>query len=213
MLVPLIGCDANFVSSDLSSNGVATDNQNYAAQRFAAHRYVQIARGSGNLPQSDQLGLTHFIADQAGGRAPSVHVVLTGPVAPAELTQLTRALVAAGIDPDKIEYNANKPVDGQAPTGRAGLAIVDVATERWAPVLPACPDQSLLSIRDSSNPNGSNFGCSVATNLGVMISDPRDLVAGETGGHTDAGLTSAAIERLEQDRVKPLVTQSSKSAN
>jgi len=132
-------------------------------------------------------------------------------VAPAELTQLTRVLVTDGVEPDKIEYNANKPVEGQAPGGRAGLVAVDVSTERWHATMPNCPDFSRTSELEAENPDDSNFGCISTTNLAVMVSDPRDLVAGETGGHTDAVLTGAAIDRLETDKVKALSGQSSKS--
>jgi type IV pilus biogenesis protein CpaD/CtpE len=124
---------------------------------------------------------------------------------------LTRALVSDGVEPDKIEYNANKPVEGKAPGGRAGLAVVDVATERWRATLPNCPDHSRATMLEGENPDDSNFGCSSTNNLAVMVSDPRDLVVGETGGHTDAGLTSAAIDRLETDKTKPVSGQTSKS--
>jgi pilus biogenesis lipoprotein CpaD len=211
LLAPLAACDPNFGTNDQSPSAVATDGQNYKAQIFRAQRFVYVARGSGKVSEPDRADLAKFIAEQANGHNAAVHVALTGPVTPVELTQLTRMLVADGIDPDKIEYNANKPVEGQAPNSRAGMAVIEVATERWRPVLPTCPDHSRLSALDSTNPDDSNFGCSAATNLSVMVSDPRDLVAGETGGHTDAGLTTAAIERLEQDKLKALNTESSKA--
>ncbi|MEA2757142.1 MAG: pilus assembly protein CpaD [Aliidongia sp.] len=207
----LTACGDDPASADLSANSVATDNQNYTAQAYRAHRYVYVARGSGNLSEPDRASLATFLAAQAEGRKAVVHVALTGPVAPAELAQLTRILVADGIDPDKIDYNANHPVDGQPPAGRAGMAVIDVATERWKSVLPTCPDHSRLSILDSSNPDDSNFGCTSLSNLSAMVSDPRDLVLGETGGHTDAELTTAAIERLLTDKVKPLKNENSKA--
>jgi len=213
LLAPLAACNNGATDPDLSPSLVAADNQNYAAQLSQSHRYVYVARGSGNLSEPDRAGLAKFIAEQADGRRAAVHVVLTGPVAAPELAQLTRALVLDGVDPDKIDYNTNKSVEGQGPTNRAGAAVIEVATARWKPVLPTCPDQSRLSILDSTNPDSSNFGCSSATNLSVMVSDPRDLVAGETGGHTDAALTTAAIERLEQDKVKGLTGVSSKSGS
>jgi pilus biogenesis lipoprotein CpaD len=213
MLGLLAACGDDPVSADLSTSSIATDNQNYTAQASRAHRYVYVSRGSGNLSEPDRASLATFVAAQADGRKAAIHVALTGPVAPTELAQLTRTLVADGVDPDKIEYNANHPVDGQAPPGRAGMAVIEVATERWKSVLPTCPDHSRLSILDSSNPDDSNLGCSNLYNLSAMVSDPRDLVMGETGGHTDAELTTAAIERLLTDKTKPLKNESSKTAN
>jgi pilus biogenesis lipoprotein CpaD len=210
LLGALAACNNDPASADLSLNAVATDNQNYTVEAQRAHRYVYVARGSGNLSDPDRASLGNFIAEQAAGRKAAVHVALTGPVGPAELAQLTRALVGDGIDPDKIEYRANRPAEGQLPPGRAGMAVVDIETERWKSVLPVCPDHSRLSLLDTSNPDDSNFGCTSLYNLSAMVSDPRDLVVGETGGHTDAELTTGAIERLLTNKVKPLTAESSK---
>jgi pilus biogenesis lipoprotein CpaD len=210
--LPLAACDPELATKeDLSSTGVGTDNQNYAAQLAKAHRYVHVARGSGVVSEQDRAGLASFIAQQADGRSQAVHVTLTGPLGATEFDQLTRTLVADGIVADKIEYNPNHPVEGQAPTARTGMVVVDVATERWRPVLPTCPDHSQLSILGSDNPDSTNYGCSTATNLSLMVSDPRDLVTGETGGHTDADIAAAAVERLETGKTKALLNESSKS--
>jgi len=211
-MLPLAACDPDIATNqDLSSAGVATDNQNYAAQLSKAHRYVYVARGSGVVSEQDRAGLASFIAQQADGHSGAVHVTLTGPLAEPEFAQLTRTLAADGVIPEKIEYKPNHPIDGQAPVTRSGMVVVDVATERWRPVLPTCPDHSQLSILGSDNPDSTNYGCSTATNLSLMVSDPRDLVTGETGGHTDADLATAAVERYEQGKVKALLGESSKS--
>jgi pilus assembly protein CpaD len=210
LLVPLTACDG-FDTHDQSPAGVGDNNQIYAAQVAHAHHYVYVARGSGNLSATEQSNLTRFIADQADGRPAAVHVELIGPANGAELAPLNRALIAEGVDPGKIQPNAGRPADGQVPAARAGMVAIDVATERWRPVLPTCPDHSRLSNLDGTNPNSANFGCSFSTNLSLMVADPRDLVQGQTGGHTDAGLTTAAIDRLEQDKIKAIQQTSSKS--
>lgn len=209
--LPLAGCNPDYGTGDNSPNGFSGDNLRYSAQVLRAHQYIAVARGSGNLSEPERVGLAGFIAEQANGRPSAVHVELTGLVTPAEMTQLTKTLVADGVDPDKIEYSANKAIEGQVPAGRAGTAMIDVQTERWKPVLPNCPDQSRLSIVTIDNPDASNFGCSEQNNVEVMAADPRDLVQGETGGHTDAGLTTAAIGRLQNDKTKALLTSGTMS--
>lgn len=210
LLAPIAACDG-FDTHDMSPTGVGDNNQIYAAQVAHAHHPVYLSRGSGNLSATEQDSLNKFIVDQAEGRPAAVHVEVIGSANPAELAALNRALVAEGIDPSKIEPRSGKPGEGQMPSARAGMVAVDVATERWRPVLPTCPDHSRLSNLDGTNPNSANFGCSFSTNLSLMVADPRDLVQGETGGHTDAGLTTAAIDRLEQDKVKQIQTTSSKA--
>ncbi len=80
--------------------------------------------------------LHHATAD---GRGAAVHVVLTTPVGAPELAQLTRALVTDGVDPEKIEYNANKPVEGQPPgqSGRYGRGRRRDRTLACRPCRPA----------------------------------------------------------------------------
>jgi pilus assembly protein CpaD len=196
----------------MSASNVGAEGPSYSAEIVRAHRYVYVARGTGNLSEPERASLANFISDQAAGRSGAVHVALTGPVGSPELMVLTRALVADGVEPDKIEYNPNKRPEGQAPGGRAGMAAIDVSTERWKATLPTCPDHSQLSIVDSTNPDSSNYGCAAVSNLSAMVSDPRDLVQGETGGHTDAGTTTSAIERLEQGKPKPLLDVNVKSS-
>ena len=210
-LLPLAACDPDIAQTqDLSTANVGTDNQNYAAQLAHAHHYVYVARGSGAVAEQDRAGLASFISQQADGRSTAVHVTVTGPLGTPEFAQLTKTLVADGIEPEKIEYNANHPVEGKAPNSRSGMVAVDVATERWRPVLPSCPDHSRLMIMGADNPDSSNFGCSSATNLSLMVADPRDLVAGETGGHTDATISTSAVDRYEEGKAKTPLTESSK---
>jgi len=211
-LLPLAACDPELATQqDLSSAGVGTDNQNYAAQLARAHRYVYVARGSGAVSEQDKAGLASFVAQQADGHNMAVHVTLTGPLGVPEFDQLTRTLAADGISPEKIEYKANQSVEGRPPASRSGMVVVDVATERWRPILPTCPDHSQLSILGSDNPDSSNYGCATATNLSLMVSDPRDLVAGETGGQTDGELAVSAVDRYKTDKTKALLGVTSKS--
>src|ERR1700761_5892218 len=100
-VLPLAACEPDAAQTeDLSSAGVAADNQNYAAQLAHAHHYVYVARGSGTVAEHDRAGLASFINQQADGRNAAVHVTLTGPLAAPELAQLTRTLVADGIEPE-----------------------------------------------------------------------------------------------------------------
>jgi pilus assembly protein CpaD len=211
-LLPLAACDSDIADKqDLSTANVATDNQNYAAQLAHAHRYIYVARGSGTVSEQDRVGLASFISQQADGRNAAVHVTVTGPLGTPEFAQLTKTLVADGIEPGKIEYNPNHPVDAKAPSSRSGMVVVDVATERWRPVLPTCPDHSRLTIIGADNPDSSNYGCSTATNLSLMVADPRDLVTGETGGQTDAAIATSAVDRYEEGKTKAILTESSRS--
>src|SRR5207247_10060755 len=55
-------------------------------------------------------------------------------------------------------------------------AIVTIG--RYMVTLPACPNWSQYPASDFTNAKSSNFGCAMATNLGLMVASPADLVRG-----------------------------------
>ena len=62
---------------------------------------------------------------------------------------------------------------------------VEIVLERYLITPPACPDWSRKSGIDYANKPHTNFGCATATNLGLMIANPRDLVKGRELGPAD----------------------------
>lgn len=50
-------------------------------------------------------------------------------------------------------------------------------------------------------PSGSN-----EANLRTMLAEPRDLVAGRGTAQADGHLAASAVERLREDKVRPLPT-------
>jgi len=50
----------------------------------------------------------------------------------------------------------------------------------------------------------SNFGCADAINMGMMVSDPRDLVAGRETGDYDGTRHALDIKMYQTDKIKPL---------
>ncbi len=148
-----------------------------------------------------------FFNTVGAGNPYGVHLILESNAAPADLVPITRVALNFGIVPSKIE---RQPVTGQAAPGR-GMPVVLVASVSRA-VLPECPRMTVTTIDGNENEDGSNFGCSVVTDLEAQVADPRDLVQGESGGSTDAVLTDAAIQRLLTNQVKPLKIVSTKSS-
>jgi len=57
-----------------------------------------------------------------------------------------------------------------------------VVVERYVVTPPDCPNWTKPPYGDHSNTPASNFGCATATNLGLMVADPRDLVIGRSLG-------------------------------
>ena len=57
-----------------------------------------------------------------------------------------------------------------------------VVVERYVVTPPDCPNWSKSPTGDHSNAMPSNFGCADATNLSLMVADPRDLLVGRPLG-------------------------------
>ena len=82
----------------------------------------------------------------------------------------------------------------------ANSAIVEVG--RSTVTLPACPNWSQSQADVFTNAFSSYYGCANATNLGLMVANPADLVSGRTLAPADGQPAIAAVERYMTDRIK-----------
>jgi len=82
----------------------------------------------------------------------------------------------------------------------ANRAIVTVG--RYTVTLPACPNWSESLAVEFTNAFSSYYGCANATNLGLMVANPADLVSGRTLAPADGQPAVAAVQRYMTDRVK-----------
>jgi pilus assembly protein CpaD len=79
-----------------------------------------------------------------------------------------------------------------------------VVVERYVVTPPDCPNWTKSSSDDHENAQSSNFGCADATNLGLMVADPRDLVIGRQLGPAGAAQAGLAIQRYRAGQTTPL---------
>ncbi len=95
---------------------------------------------------------------------------------------------------------------GEAPLGETP-AIGDIAlyVERYVVTTPNCgtwPDEPTNNTRNNAS---AYFGCANTANLGLMVADPRDLVAGRAGGNS-TGAAVAAIYAPGAKKKDPAIT-------
>lgn len=62
-------------------------------------------------------------------------------------------------------------------------------------IAPDCPDWRVSPVTTYSNTRGPNFGCAHAVNLGLMVSDPRDLVRGRGDVPPDPDRNAIVIQQ------------------
>ena len=84
----------------------------------------------------------------------------------------------------------------------AGSALVVVG--RYVVSTPSCPNWRKPSGTDSANQPSSNLGCANETNLGLMLADPADLVAGRELDPADGEAMSHGVRRYRENKVPAL---------
>jgi pilus assembly protein CpaD len=136
------------------------------------------------------------------------NLAATGAIGPAD-----RVLVAAAGNPGLANARAGSiagvllqygiiatasPLVGVQPD----RAIIEVS--RTLVTLPPCPNWSKSSAgaTDYANQPSSNFGCSTAVNLGLMIASPTDLVSGRPVGPAEGQPSAAAVNRYLNDKIQ-----------
>jgi pilus assembly protein CpaD len=107
-------------------------------------------------------------------------------------------LLKRNIAPRQIDI---QPVRGLGADG------AQVIVGRYVVIPPPCPNFSKPASSDYLNRPSSNFGCTTATNLGAMIANPGDLVAGRSLGPADANVVGGAVDRYRNDQIKKLPTE------
>jgi pilus assembly protein CpaD len=150
------------------------------------------------LPGSDQLAPGQSARLQqlalSGRMSPSDRVTISPSGGPLLQEQRVEA-----ISSELLRYGiaaAVSPLAG-VPRDRAILTI-----GRYMVTLPACPNFSQYPASDFTNARTSNFGCANASNLGLMVANPADLVAGRDLAYADGLPAVSAITRYQTDKVK-----------
>jgi outer membrane protein OmpA-like peptidoglycan-associated protein len=92
-----------------------------------------------------------------------------------------------GMEATTAAYGEAVPaVEGSDPVAWQRNRRAELILERHLVTLPACPDWSRQSGTDFANLPHSNHGCATASNLGLMVAEPRDLVRGRGLGPATA---------------------------
>jgi pilus assembly protein CpaD len=144
------------------------------------------------------------LAPGEAGRLDSL--VLAGNIRPAD-----RVLIAVSGPPSLAERRA-AAISGELlrygivaqtlalDTVPANRAIVSVG--RYAVTLPTCPNWSQSLSWEFTNAYTSNYGCANASNLGLMVASPADLVSGRPFTGIDAIPAVSAVELYYTDKIK-----------
>jgi pilus assembly protein CpaD len=152
---------------------------------------VSFISGSARLTRPD--AIQQLVAAGRIRPADRVTVSAAGPTRLAEqrAAAISSALLAYGIIAEASPLEAVP----------ANHAVIGVG--RYTVTLPPCPNWSSPPTAEYTNAHNSNWGCAAATNLGLMLASPADLVRGRTLAPADGQPAVAAVQRYMTDRVKP----------
>ncbi|HZS81939.1 MAG TPA: CpaD family pilus assembly lipoprotein [Stellaceae bacterium] len=169
---------------------------------------VRFEPSATKMSPSETTRLVGFLDDS--DLVPGEHVYLQAPrddsLSRAREATIRRILARRGILVGTVP-------ESKSPLGEQ-LALGDVVTielERYVVTPPDCPNWSKPTGGDPTNTVASNFGCATATNLGLMVANPRDLIAGRRAGPADAEPALRAIQNYRAG--KPIVLPDDLSSN
>jgi pilus assembly protein CpaD len=153
---------------------------------------LSFAPGSARLAAGESARLDGLVTSGAIRPSDRVTVAAGGSPVLAEqrVATISRELLAYGVVADTLPL-------GIVPANHAVLRI-----GRYTVSLPSCPNWSEPPNAEYTNAYRSNWGCAAATNLGLMVASPADLVSGRTLAPADAMPAVGAVERYFTDRIK-----------
>lgn len=169
-------------------------------------RHLTVDLRGGPIDAAQWSRIDHFLGDAAPGRPDTVRLTIAGDASPAVIDLVIRHAFAFGYAENKIEVAPLTAIGN----GR-GMTLA-LTTNTSVAILPNCPQTQHLNIIDHENRVASDWGCSTVAMFELQVADPHDLVRGQGGGETDSVISTAAIHRLETDKVKKLDTTTSTSS-
>ena len=180
---------------------------------IAFEHEVRFDRDDKALGQAEKDRLHRFLALHDAGYGDDVMIGAAGrPARPSDRQRAAdrEAAVMAEFSDRSLQLRRLPDVPGHG----AWTGSVKVVLGRFVVLPPDCPDWSKPADGDPNNRPSSNFGCATATNLGLMLANPGDLVRGRRPGPAD-GVAGARLYRAYRDgeqkqapAVTPLIIQS-----
>ena len=189
VLIPVLfwlaGCAAEYSKSE-----APTDLRVDGAE---SRREIAFAAGSATLSPSEIRKINDWVL--SGTIRPADHVAIAGGGPPA-LAQARTSAIAKALLRWGIVATAEPFADVAA-----NRAVVNIG--RYAVTLPDCPNWSQSLQWEFTNAYTSNYGCADATNLGLMVASPGDLVSGREFTGIDAVPAINAVNRYQTDKITP----------
>jgi pilus assembly protein CpaD len=178
-LLPIAACDGDPRPTVSLTNGADLPEARALIDQI---QYSVPFEGSALAPSPRELDRLALFLDSHGVRPDDRLHLIAAPGADAQATQARFAALARALGDRGLTVTPPRTTAGLMAATPGTLTVV---ARRYEIRLPDCPDWSDPIIGKWSNQAHSNFGCATATNLGLMVEDPHDLIEGRTLGAMD----------------------------
>ncbi|WP_417449324.1 CpaD family pilus assembly lipoprotein [Kordiimonas sp.] len=174
---------------DRAANPVAGEaiTRNAVTMVRMAHTIEAEEDDTDTLSASAQASLHAFLGSVGAGHGDTIML-------DSNSTPARRDAVAHIVRKRGLVYGGEAPL-GATPKG----GDITLYVERYIVTPPACGQWPNEPTNNTRNNASAYFGCSNTANLGLMVADPRDLIAGQNGGNS----TAAAVGAIYTLVVKP----------
>jgi len=199
----VLGVGLMFGLSGCADNFERWDNQppkQLKVDRVHYSHDVQFAAGEDRLPVAERDRLDSFLAHAQVDRTDKVYVNVEPDgqrVTDRRVSTVAAFLKLRGLKPAV-------PITGFG-EGEDKADTVKVVVERYLVTLPGCPDWTSDVSDTFNNDVHSNYGCATASNLGMMVANPEDLVRGRKLGPADGDYLRVSIDNYKAGKTKPLL--------
>ena len=167
---------------------------------------IGFAAGEAGLPAAEGQRLDAFIARMDVGRSDRVYLLTGAPagVDAVEARQLGQRRIDTLVTFLALHDITPSPLYSDFGVQQPEGDRISIVVRRYVVTLPACPDWTGQPGNNFNNQVISNFGCATATNLGMMVADPADLVIGQQPGLSDGEAVARSMERYRKGETTPI---------
>lgn len=197
-LVVLVGCESYI--EDWTT--VPKPRKPQVSQVQYSHS-VSFSPASADLSGPEGERLYVFLNNAKASRKDVYYLVSNNPQVPASLSNARKSIVTDYLSTFDVQISTLPSDFGvKLPAGDD----VNLIIRRYVVTLPGCPDWS-GSLNTYNNTTSSNWGCASATNLGLMIAEPGDLLLGRDEGMADGEHAAMSINRYRTGETKALTPE------
>lgn len=171
---------------------------------------LQFPAGSATLNDAERRAAVNFLKRRATEESDDVIIDFgllheTTTLAYDRRTTIALLVTDAGLDPMRVKARQNV----------AGIAEneVNLTVRRYMVTLPGCPDFTSRAGRTFDNRPHSNWGCATATNLGLMVAEPQDIVYGRGGTPGDGEGLVLGVQRYRAGEQRALSVTDTNTAD